>query len=65
MIYEHDRQLGYPELQVEVYEKDGFLEINSQRLDEHLPALFFNHVGDCPDLRGPVPNRKNYRLKKR
>jgi hypothetical protein len=58
--------LGYsvPELQVKVYEKNGFLEINGERLDEHLPGLFFTKDGACLDLRAPLPTWKNYRMKK-
>jgi CubicO group peptidase (beta-lactamase class C family) len=58
--------LGYsvPELQVKVYEKNGFLEIDGERLDEHLPGLFFTNEGECLDLRGPLATWKNYRMKK-
>ena len=58
--------LGYsvPELQVKVYEKSGFLEIDGERLDEHLPGLFFTNEGECLDFRAPVPTWRNYRMKK-
>jgi len=56
--------LVYPELQVKVYKKKGFLEIDGERLDEHLPGLFFTNEGECFDCRGPVPTWRNFRLKK-
>ncbi len=56
--------LGYPELQAKVYEKNGYLEIDGERLDEHLPGLFFSDDGDCLDLRGAEPTWKNFRMKK-
>jgi CubicO group peptidase (beta-lactamase class C family) len=56
--------LGYPELQVKVYEKNGFLEINGERLDQHLPSLFFTNEGECFDCRGLVPSWRNFRMKK-
>lgn len=57
---------GYevPELQEKVYEKNGYLEIDGQRLDEHLPGLFFTSSGECLDLRGPIPTWQNFRMEK-
>jgi len=57
---------GYqvPELQAEVYEKNGYLEIDGQRLDEYLPGLFFTDDGECLDFRGLIPTWQNYRIKK-
>ncbi|MFC1604808.1 serine hydrolase domain-containing protein, partial [Planctomycetota bacterium] len=57
---------------VKVYEKDGYLYVDSLvfhdddggRLDEHLPGLFFTPSGKCLDLRGPKPTWTNYRMKK-
>ena len=51
-------------LQLKIYEKTGFLEINGQRLDEHLPGLFFTASGECLDFRGPMPTWRNWRMKK-
>ncbi|MHC4477088.1 MAG: serine hydrolase domain-containing protein [Planctomycetota bacterium] len=58
--------LGYsvPELQVKVYEKSGFLEIDGDRLDEHLPGLFFTNEGECLDFRGTAKTWKNFKMKK-
>ena len=58
--------LGYevPELQIKVYEKNGYLEIDGERLDEYLPGLFFTDDGECLDFSGPVPTWQNYRIKK-
>jgi CubicO group peptidase (beta-lactamase class C family) len=58
--------LGYlpPEFQVKIYEKNGFLEIDGERLDEHLPGLFFTNEGECLDFRSPVPTWQNFRIKK-
>ena len=49
---------------VKVYEKDGYLYVNGDRLDEHLPGLFFTASGRCLDLRGPELRWENYRIKK-
>ncbi|MBW8035783.1 MAG: beta-lactamase family protein [Planctomycetes bacterium] len=59
--------LGYPDpdSEVKVYEKNGFLEINGERLDEHLPGLFFANEGECLDFRGSVPTWRNFKLKKK
>jgi len=59
--------LGYshPELQAKVYEKNGFLEIDGERLDEHLPGLFFTDDGECLDFRGDIPTWQNYRMKRK
>jgi len=59
-------------LHVKVYEKDGYLYVDSivfhdddgGRLDEHLPGLFFTPTGKCLDLRGPKLAWQNYRIKK-
>lgn len=40
---------------IKVYEKEGYLEINGQRLDEYLPGIFFTKESDCLDFSGPVP----------
>jgi hypothetical protein len=57
---------GYevPELQVKVYENNGYLEIDGERLDEYLPGLFFTDDGECLDFSGPMPTWQNYRIKK-
>jgi CubicO group peptidase (beta-lactamase class C family) len=57
--------LGYPELQLKVYEKNGFLEINGERLDEYLPGFFFTCNGDYLDLRGPALIWNGTRIKKK
>jgi len=57
---------------VKVYEKDGYLYVDSLvfhdddggRLDEHLPGLFFTPTGKCLDLRGPRLTWQNYRIEK-
>ncbi len=58
--------LGYPDpdSEVKIYGKNGFLEINGERLDEHLPDLFFTNEGECLDFRGTIPTWKNFRMKK-
>jgi CubicO group peptidase (beta-lactamase class C family) len=62
---------GIPLLEIEIREKDGYLEIvyeilerRHNRLDEYLPGLFFTKDGECLDFRGEVPTWKNYRLEK-
>ena len=57
--------LGYPELRVKVYKKNGFLEANGDRLDEHIPGVFFTDDGDCLDFSGPSPLWKGRRIKKK
>ncbi len=49
--------LGYPvpELEVKIYERDGFLEVNGRRLDEYLPGVFFTYDGECLDFSGDTP----------
>jgi hypothetical protein len=57
---------------VKVYEKDGYLYVDSAqdfdddggRLDEHLPGLFFTPTGKCLDLRGPKFTWQNWKIKK-
>jgi len=57
---------------VKVFEKDGYLYVDSflidpddgGRLDEHLPGLFFTPTGKCLDLRGPRFTWQNFRIKK-
>ena len=57
---------------IKVYEKDGYLYVyttgihdnDGDRLDEHLPDLFFTASGHCLDLRGPKLTWQNYRIKK-
>ena len=58
--------LGYPDpgSEVNVYEKNGFLEINDERLDEHIAGLFFTNEGECIDFSGPVPTWRNFKMKK-
>ncbi len=55
---------GAGNLCAKVYEKGGFLEIDGQRLDEHLPGLFFADDGRCLDFRGPKPTWDNYSFEK-
>lgn len=57
--------LGYPDLQLKVYEKNGFLEIDGERLDEHLPGLFFTDDGEYLDLRGPTLIWNGTKIKKK
>lgn len=63
--------IGYfpPEIQIRVYEKDGYLYMDEQqygkeRLDEHLPGLFFTKHGECLDFRSSTPRYMNMRVKK-
>jgi hypothetical protein len=56
---------------IKVFEKDGYLFVNSPifddddgRLDEHLPGLFFTPTGKCLDLRGPKLIWQNCRIRK-
>jgi len=62
---------GISGLDVEVREKDGYLEIvytevqrRHERLDEYQPGLFFTKDGECLDFRGEIPTFQNGRLKK-
>jgi CubicO group peptidase (beta-lactamase class C family) len=62
---------GFPLIEMEVREKDGYLEIvhellerRHDRLDEYQPGLFFTKDGKCLDLRGPRLTWQNYRIKK-
>jgi CubicO group peptidase (beta-lactamase class C family) len=59
--------LGYPNPwnQVKVHKENGFLEANGERLDEHLPGVFFTDDGDCLDFSGPSPLWKGRRIKKK
>lgn len=57
--------LGYPELRKKVYEKNGFLEIDGERLDEYQPGIFFTVDGDCLDFSGPLPLWNGARIKKK
>ena len=57
--------LGYPGPQVKVYKENGFLEANGDRLDEHIPGVFFTDDGDCLDFSGPSPLWKGRRIKKK
>lgn len=50
---------------VNVYEKNGYLEINGERLDEHIPGVFFTNENDCLDFSGSTPLWKGVRIKKR
>jgi hypothetical protein len=60
---------------LKVFEKDGYLYVNTvdaktlgikegNRLNEHLPGLFFTPTGECLDLRGPKLTWRNFRMKK-
>lgn len=59
---------GYPDYEVQLREKDGYLESvyqgRHERLDEYLPGLFFTKNGECLDFRGEIPTWQNYRLDK-
>ena len=59
--------LGYshPDHNVKVYEKNAYLEIDGQRLDEYQPGIFFTKHGDCLDFSGPLPLWKGVRIKKK
>jgi len=58
--------LGYttPDTHAKICVKDGYLQIDGNRLNEHLPGLFFTVDGECLDFRGDIPTWKNYRMKK-
>lgn len=47
-----------------VSEKNGYLEIDGERLDEHLPGLFFTKEGECLDFHGPTPIFNGLRMNK-
>jgi hypothetical protein len=47
---------------VTVEEKDGFLCVFDERLEEHEPGLFFTPSGEALDFRGPVPTWQNFKL---
>jgi len=58
-----------PSMSFRIYEKDGYLYMDDQqygeeRLDEHLPGLFFTKHGECFDLRSSTPRYRNMRVKK-
>jgi hypothetical protein len=53
-----------PFLRIKVHEKDGYLYLDEQRLDEHLPGLFFTEDGECLDLRGAKVTWQNQPVKK-
>ena len=57
--------LGYPGFKAKVYEKNGYLEIDSKRLDEYQHGIFFTVDGDCLDFSGPLPLWKGTRIKKK
>jgi CubicO group peptidase (beta-lactamase class C family) len=62
---------GVPLIEMEVRQKDGYLEIvyeilerKCDRLDEYQPGLFFTKDGRCLDFRGKIPTWQNYRIEK-
>jgi len=58
--------LGYcpPSLKVKVAQKDGYLCIGDEKLEEYQPGLFFTASGEALDLRGPVQTWRNIRITK-
>ena len=50
---------------VNVYKKEGYLEIDGKRLDEHLPGIYFTEGGDCLDFSGSTPLWNGMRIKKK
>ena len=59
--------MGYPvsELEIKIYEKNGFLEINGERLEEYKPGVFFTNSGQCLDFTGDFPLWNGVKIKKR
>jgi CubicO group peptidase (beta-lactamase class C family) len=57
--------LGYPGFRAKVYKKNGYLEIDGERLDEYQPGIFFTVDGDCLDFSGLLPLWKGMRMKKK
>ena len=57
---------GYvaPGAKVTVAQKDGYLCLGDERLEEYQPGLFFTPSGEALDLRGPVPTWRNIKMKK-
>jgi len=59
---------GIPDYEVQVREKEGYLESvyqgRHERLDEYQPGLFFTKDGECLDFRSEIPTWQNYRLDK-
>jgi len=53
---------GHPD--IKAYEKNGYLEIDGERLEEHLPDLFFTEEGECLDFHSPTPIFYGMRMKK-
>jgi CubicO group peptidase (beta-lactamase class C family) len=47
---------------VTVEEKDGFLCIDDDQLEEYEPGLFFTPSGEALDFRGPAPTWRNMEL---
>jgi CubicO group peptidase (beta-lactamase class C family) len=58
--------LGYcdPGMKLVVAEKDGYLCIGDEKLQEYQPGLFFTPSGEALDLRGPVPTWRNIKMEK-
>jgi hypothetical protein len=58
--------LGYvaPGAKVTVAQKEGFLCLDNEKLEEYQPGLFFTPSGEALDLRGPVPTWRNIKMKK-
>jgi CubicO group peptidase (beta-lactamase class C family) len=58
--------LGYcpPPLKVKVAQKDGYLCIGDEKLEEYQLGLFFTASGEVLDLRGSVPTWRNIKLNK-
>jgi hypothetical protein len=49
---------------VTVVQKDGYLCLDSEKLEEYQPGLFFTPSGEVLDLRGPVPTWRNMKMRK-
>jgi len=58
--------LGYCDsgMKLVVVEKDGYLCVGDEKLEEVQPGLFFTPSGEVLDLRGPIPTWRNIKLQK-
>ncbi len=58
--------LGYApgSAKVTVAQKDGYLCLDGEKLEEYEPGLFFTPSGEVLDLRGPVPTWRSIKMKK-
>jgi CubicO group peptidase (beta-lactamase class C family) len=49
---------------VTVAQKDGYLCLDKDKLEEYEPGLFFTPSGEVLDLRGPAPTWRNMKMQK-